>query len=71
MHDVAKSLICIGVLSLMIGCVLLIIGKVPGLGKLPGDIFIKKGNLTFYFPIMTSILLSILLSFLFFLWNQK
>jgi len=40
------------------------------LGKLPGDIIIKKGNTTFYFPIVTSILLSIVLSIIFFVMSR-
>lgn len=39
-------------------------------GKLPGDIIIKKGNTTFYFPIVTSILLSVILSLIFFIMSR-
>ena len=59
----------IGKLFLIIGAVLLVLGLLftlfPNLGfppKLPGDILIKRGNFTFYFPIVTSILLSIILT---------
>ncbi|MGE5631100.1 MAG: DUF2905 domain-containing protein [Caulobacteraceae bacterium] len=41
------------------------IGAKAGIGRLPGDIYIRKGNFTFYFPIVTCILLSIILTFVF------
>ena len=71
MQDMAKTIIFLGVMLIFIGIVVFVIGKIPGIGKLPGDILIKRENFTFYFPIMTSVLLSLLLSLLFFLWNQK
>lgn len=54
---------------MMIGAVIFIIGFMMNfihLGKLPGDIVIKKGNTTFYFPLVTSILLSVILSVIFY-----
>ena len=71
MNEIARMLITLGLALTAIGVVLLFLGKIPGVGRLPGDIFIKKENFTFYFPVTTSILLSILLSFLFHLWQQK
>ncbi|KYD32847.1 MULTISPECIES: DUF2905 domain-containing protein [Bacillaceae] len=56
-------------LIMMIGVVLIIIGflmQFIKLGRLPGDIIIRKGNTTFYFPVVTSILLSIVLSLIFY-----
>ena len=47
---------------LTLGLVLTFAGKVPGLGRLPGDIVVRRGNFTFYFPLVTSLILSILLS---------
>lgn len=58
----AKLLIYFGVFMVLIGGLLLIVGKIPGLGKLPGDIYMQKSNFTFYFPVVSSILLSILLT---------
>lgn len=57
----AKLLIALGLGIALMGVVFYFGSKV-GIGRLPGDIYIKKGNFTFYFPIVTSILLSILLS---------
>jgi len=59
----------IGKLLMTIGVVLFIIGflmQIIQIGKLPGDIVFKKGNTTFYFPIMTSIIISLVLSLLFY-----
>jgi len=57
-----KMLLYFGVIMVIIGGLLLVLGKIPGVGKLPGDIFVQKGNFTFYFPVVSSILLSILLT---------
>ncbi|MGM0844106.1 MAG: DUF2905 domain-containing protein [Bacillota bacterium] len=57
-------------LMMIAGAVLFIIGLLMAftkLGRLPGDIFIKKENSTFYFPIMTSIIASIVLSLIFYI----
>jgi len=60
-----KLLILIGVFIVAIGVLLLIGEKIAWIGKLPGDIVIKKEKFTFYFPITTSIILSILVTLLF------
>lgn len=62
MNDLGKSIIAIGIVLVIVGVIITVAGKVPGVGKLPGDIFIKKANFSFYFPITTCILLSIILS---------
>jgi hypothetical protein len=62
-----KILIFIGILILLIGVFFLFGDKIPFLGKLPGDIYIKKKNFTFYFPIVTSIILSLLISLILYL----
>jgi hypothetical protein len=65
-----KMLILMGVFIVLIGVLLLIGEKIPWIGRLPGDIIIKKKNFTFYFPIVTSILISILLTLLFALFRK-
>lgn len=53
----------IGALILLAGAVLWLAERyMPGLGRLPGDIVVKRGNFTFFFPLMTSLLLSVGLS---------
>jgi len=68
-----KVLIGIGLGIVALGVLLVVVERIPGLGnafswlgKLPGDISIKRDNFSFYFPIATSIVLSILLSLLFY-----
>jgi uncharacterized protein HemY len=65
-NQLGKILIIIGVFIAVIGLLMLAVNKIPWLGKLPGDIYIKKENFTFYFPIVTSILISIILSLIFY-----
>lgn len=60
--DIGKILIVIGIVILILGGLLVGLGKIPGLGRLPGDIIIQRENFTFYFPVATMIVLSILLS---------
>ena len=69
--SVGKFLIIIGIAVIAIGIVLNRNFQIPWLGQLPGDIFIKKENFTFYFPLMTSLLLSLVLSVLFMLWSRR
>jgi len=65
-----KMLILIGVFIIAIGVLLLMGEKIPWIGKLPGDIIIKKERFTFYFPITTSIVISIILTLLFALFRR-
>ena len=66
MTELGKILLGLGVVMVIVGGLLLlgssISGKVPWIGRLPGDIYIVRGNFRFYFPLATSILLSILLT---------
>ncbi len=67
MPGIGKTLIIIGLVIAALGAVMMLAGRVPWLGRLPGDIYIKKNNFTFYFPLATSILLSVFLSLIFWL----
>ena len=71
MNVVAKLLIGMGALLFMAGICFALAGRIPGLGKLPGDIFIKKDNFTFYFPLATCLLISAMLSLIFFFLNRR
>jgi len=77
MEEIGKLLIFIGILFLALGALFLVLGKLGSslpLGRLPGDIVIKKDNFILYFPLGTSILISLLLSlisFLFYLIMRK
>ncbi len=71
MVDLGKILIFVGGILVVMGFLVVALGKLPGLGRLPGDVLIKKEEFTFYFPITTSILISIFISLVLFLWNRK
>ncbi len=60
--NLGKMLILFGGIVILIGLILLFVDKIPFIGKLPGDIYIEKKNFKFYFPLMTSILISIILT---------
>jgi formate hydrogenlyase subunit 3/multisubunit Na+/H+ antiporter MnhD subunit len=65
LSGVGKLLLGLGGLLLLIGALLVFGGRLPGisaLGRLPGDIVIKRDNFSFYFPLTTSLLVSIILS---------
>ena len=77
MEEVGKMLVYGGILLIMTGLLLILISKAGSgfpIGRLPGDIYIKKDNFVFYFPLGTSLLISFLLSllsFLFFIITKK
>ncbi len=56
-----------GALAVFLGLILKLTGKFKWIGKLPGDIIIHKGNFTFYFPLVTCLLISLFLSLIIFL----
>jgi len=62
MQGLGKSLIVIGLIIAAIGVILSFAGRIPWLGRLPGDIYIKRENFSIYFPLATSILISLVLS---------
>lgn len=62
MHGLGKALVVFGVILIVAGAVLWKTGGLGGLGRLPGDILIQKGNSTFYFPIVTCLVISVVLS---------
>ena len=62
MQGLAKILIYTGLLLLVIGVILSLAGRIPGLGHLPGDIYIERERYSFYFPIVTCLLISLVLS---------
>ena len=71
MESFAKLLIVFGVILAAVGGLMLFIGNVPYIGKLPGDIYVQRKNFSFYFPLTTSILLSIVLTLLFSFFSRR
>jgi hypothetical protein len=70
MAQLGKLLIIFGIIMVVVGFLMFFFDRIPWLGKLPGDIVIKKQSFTIYFPIVTCILLSILISLVFFMINK-
>ena len=68
---IGKTIILIGLIVVLIGGVIVLLGKYPGasalrwIGRLPGDIYVQREHFTFYFPLATSIIVSVVLSLLF------
>lgn len=63
-QSMGRVLIVLGVVIILLGVLLTFRDKLPWLGRLPGDIYIKRENFTFYFPLATCILISVVLSLL-------
>lgn len=68
---IGKSLIVIGLIMAGIGLVLVVSDKVPWLGRLPGDIHYKGENFSFYFPLATSIVISVVLTLVLWFINRR
>ncbi|MFN0069944.1 MAG: DUF2905 domain-containing protein [Chloroflexota bacterium] len=62
--SIGKSLVLVGAAVLILGLVIMMVGKVPGLGRLPGDIVWQRNNVSIYIPIVTSIVISVVLTIL-------
>ncbi|HZO41250.1 MAG TPA: DUF2905 domain-containing protein [Methylomirabilota bacterium] len=69
--NIGKILIAFGLLIVLAGVVLLLVGRVPWLGRLPGDIHYQRGNFTFYFPLATSLLLSVVLTLILYFLGRR
>lgn len=67
MHIIGKFLMGFGAIFILLGLFLTFFEKIPYLGKLPGDILIKRENFTFYFPIVSCLLISLIFTLIFWL----
>jgi hypothetical protein len=70
MSELGKTLIILGIILAVAGAVLLAAPKIPWLGKLPGDITYQGKGFTFYFPLATCVLLSVVLSLILYLFRK-
>lgn len=70
-QELGRGLILFGILLIVIGGLFLLAGKVSWLGRLPGDIVIERKNVSLYFPLATSLILSVVLSLLFWLFTRR
>lgn len=66
-----KILIFFGIIMIIVGGLFMFGHKIPFIGRLPGDIAIQKKHVSFYFPITTSIIISIILSFIMWLLSKR
>lgn len=66
-----KLLIVIGLVVAGIGLILILAGKIPWLGRLPGDFVFRGKNVSFYFPLMTSLIVSVILSLILWFINRR
>jgi hypothetical protein len=75
MRDLGKILLGFGALMVLLGLVLIFAGNLPGkvpwLGRLPGDIHIQRGGWSFYFPLATCLIISVILTLLFSLFGRR
>ena len=67
---VGKTLILVGLITVAVGVCLLVAPKVPWLGRLPGDIMVKRENFRLYLPITTCIIISLVLTLLFYFFRR-
>jgi len=63
--SLGKTLVFVGILLAAFGLIIWMLPSIPLIGKLPGDIYIRRANFTFYFPLTTCLILSIILTLLF------
>jgi hypothetical protein len=62
MDEFGKTLIFLGIALVLVGLVFAFGGKIPWLGHLPGDIYVQKERFTFYFPLVTCLIISVIIS---------
>lgn len=66
-----KALIVVGIVIVIVGVLVTFGPKIPYIGRLPGDILIKRENFVFYFPLATSVIVSIILSVIFYFLTRR
>ncbi len=70
MESFGKALIFFGILLVVLGFIFSVGVKIPWLGELPGDIYIRRENFTFYFPLTTCLLISLILTLVLYLFRR-
>ena len=71
LHNLGKLLLLLGGILIIIGAAVLLAAKIPWFGRLPGDIYIQRPKFTFFFPLTTSILISVVLSLLWYFLSRR
>jgi len=70
-HELGRALVVFGAVIVVIGGLFMFAGKIPFVGRLPGDIVVRKGGFTLYAPLMTGLILSLVLTLLLNLWSRR
>ncbi len=70
MNPFGRSLVLIGILLVVVGLLFSFGPRIPWLGRLPGDIYIQRGNFTFYFPLATCVVLSLIITLVLYLFRR-
>jgi hypothetical protein len=70
-NDLGRLLVIFGLVIVAAGVLVMLVGRAPWIGRLPGDTHIERGNWTFYFPLGTSILLSLVLTLVLWLIGRR
>lgn len=71
MAGLGKLIVLAGIVLIIFGVILMLGGKLSWFGRLPGDIYVEKKGFSFYFPITTSIIISVILSIMFMLLRRR
>lgn len=69
--NTGKLFILIGVLFILVGVFIIFSPRIPYFGKLPGDVYIKRGNFTFYMPLATSLVISLVFTLILTILSKK
>jgi hypothetical protein len=71
-QELGRLLVVFGIILVVLGGILMAVGRLPSwLGRLPGDIVIERKNFSFYFPLATSLIISVVLSLLFWFFSRR
>lgn len=70
-QELGRTLVVVGGVFLLAGLVLIFADRIPFLGRLPGDIVVRKQNFTFYFPVVTGLVLSLVVTLILSLWSRR
>ncbi len=70
MSDIGRVLVLFSLVIVGVGLLLSVAGRIPWLGRLPGDLYIEREHFRFYFPVTTSVVISIVLSLLLYLFRR-
>jgi uncharacterized protein HemY len=71
LNGLGKWLVVLGGFLILIGAAVMLAAKIPWIGRLPGDFYIQRPNFTLYFPLATSILISVVLSLLWYFLSRR